>query len=267
MESEGIDGLTLRLKRRVLNFKLFQVLLQKFGKKYAVSAYSVLMTKNWLDATFRFCITGAYGHFLSNYLAKQVSSFIFFDIGANQGLYTLIASQNPNCSKVVAFEPVSSTFNLLEKNIEINQAIDKVLTVKKGLGEKDQFMEIKIPINHSGAATTSNHYVGAGNEYTIEKIEIVSHDYLNELKISRHETIICKINVEGNEKSVINAMAKSNIFNKVKSIFYEIDEKWVDPKDIEYLLKDLGFDVFEKIGAGKHYDVLASRVLRSENFF
>jgi FkbM family methyltransferase len=258
-KSEGVRGLIKRLKYRLFYNKVSLFLLQNFGKKEVISSYGVLMTKNWLDATFIKCITGTYGNVFSSYLKNQTKPFVFFDIGANQGLYTLIACQNPNCKKVIAFEPVSSTFTLLKQNIKINDAEDKCLPLKKALGEEANSLTIRIPVNHSGAATTLDHLENTNKKHIEEIIEIESSDYLNELEISDNDNIICKIDVEGQEESVLKALARSQIFDKIQVLFYEIEEAWGDPKKIEYFLIGLGFQDFKKIGSGSHYDVLASR--------
>ena len=70
------------------------------------SRYGVRMRANWKDRTFRYCHYATYGRALSDYLAAQDHAFSFIDIGANQGLYSLLAAQNPYCKAVVAFEPV-----------------------------------------------------------------------------------------------------------------------------------------------------------------
>ena len=45
----------------------------------------------------------------------------------------------------------------------------------------------------------------------------------------------------------------------ITEIFYEIDEEWTNPKEIEILLRSIGFKTFEQIGSGSHYDILATR--------
>lgn len=50
------------------------------------------------------------------------NSDVFFDIGANIGYYSLLASAIKNKNiEVYAFEPMPSAFDFLKKNIEINQ--------------------------------------------------------------------------------------------------------------------------------------------------
>ena len=256
-KTEGLHGLFVRLGNRVT---LIHSIRQKIGKSYILSSYGVLMKKNWLDATYRLCITGAYGNFFSDFIKYQAKPFIFLDIGANQGLYTLIAEKNPNCIKAIPFEPVQSTFNLLKENISINNADQKCYPVQKGVGEDPQFLSITIPENHSGGASIASQFKNVNKEYREETIEIISSEYLDAIKMpDRQYSIVCKIDVEGQEVGVIKALIGSIIFSNINSIFYEVDEDWVDPIEIENLLKAEGIKKFQQIGSGKHYDVLASR--------
>ncbi len=45
---------------------------------------------------------------------------VFIDIGANTGLYALIAAAENSCRQVYAFEPVPRIFQALERNIRLN---------------------------------------------------------------------------------------------------------------------------------------------------
>src|SRR3546814_160245 len=96
----------------------------------AVTArYGVRMRANWQDRTFRYCYYATYGRALSDYLAAQDRAFVFVDIGANQGLYSLLAAQNPRCAAAIAFEPVAATFALLRDNIALNGLTDRIQPV------------------------------------------------------------------------------------------------------------------------------------------
>src|SRR3546814_19160807 len=68
------------------------------------SRYGVKLRANWRDRTFQYCRAATYGRDLSGFLAAQDSPFAFVDIGANQGLYSLLAARNPQCARVIAFE-------------------------------------------------------------------------------------------------------------------------------------------------------------------
>ena len=60
---------------------------------------------------------------------------VFWDIGANVGLYSCYAAKRFNC-KVYAFEPSIFNLELLGRNISINQLVDKVVMIPIPLTEK-----------------------------------------------------------------------------------------------------------------------------------
>src|SRR3546814_14634080 len=89
------------------------------------SRYGVKLRANWRDRTFQYCRAATYGRDLSGFLAAQDSPFAFVDIGANQGLYSLLAAGKPQCASVLAFEPVAATFAVLGDNIQPNGREEK----------------------------------------------------------------------------------------------------------------------------------------------
>src|SRR3546814_14598384 len=93
------------------------------------SDLGVKLRANWRDRTFQYCRAATYGRDLSGFLAAQDSPFAFVDIGANQGLYSLLAARNPQCARVIAFEPVAATFALLRDNIALNGLEAKIQPV------------------------------------------------------------------------------------------------------------------------------------------
>jgi FkbM family methyltransferase len=220
------------------------------------TAYGVLMTENWGDTTFRFCYFGTYGKRLSGYLESLLDDFVFLDVGANQGLYSLIAGKNPKCLQAIAFEPVGGTYELLEKNIRANDLTGRITPVNAGVSNQTGQGQIVIKEGHSGAASLrSGDSAPAGQTTTIRLVDAKAIDEL----IPPTGDIVAKVDVEGLEHIVIQELAQSRHFPRFKALFYEIDERWSDPAGIEALLRQHGFRSFRKMGAGKHYDILASR--------
>ena len=218
------------------------------------------MTKNWQDATFRFCITGSYGYDFSNYLEGQQSPFTFIDIGANQGLYSLLAAKNPNCIKVYSFEPVRETFRYLTQNVTINSGSDKVLLFNKGISDVPGMYDIQIPRNHSGAAAVFRQVENRRRKHRTETVEFVSTESLNtQLLDAVVHPVIVKIDVEGHELEVLTALSRTVIASNFAAVYYEVDERWVEPVKIEAILRGLGLTKFRKFGSGIHYDILASQ--------
>jgi FkbM family methyltransferase len=76
----------------------------------------------------------------------------FLDIGARR-LYSLLAANNCSNIKVIAFEPVMKTFNLMKQNVLRNGFSKKIEAVNAGISYVDTEAVISILKNHSGAAT------------------------------------------------------------------------------------------------------------------
>lgn len=81
-------------------------------------------------------LTNKYEEKQTNFLHKWVQvdkPNIFIDIGANSGIYSLRIAKLFKKLKIIAFEPVLTTFNKLETNIKINFLKKKIKTYNMGL--------------------------------------------------------------------------------------------------------------------------------------
>ena len=253
--------LPYKFKKNVKNEleKFFRNLQQISSKKIVKSKYGILLRNNFTDQTFRFYINASYGYFFWDFLSNISTNFIFIDIGSNQGLYTICAAKNKFCSKVYSFEPVNSTFKLLTENVSINNLSDKCNLINKAISDKNGKLNISLNTNHTGTATfrKKNWFEEFDKK---EKIEVIDQEQLNILiKDNKNSQFIIKVDVEGYEEIVFQTLIKSNFFKKTKVVFYEVDEKWINPEKLKKLLTKEGFTKFTKIGNGSHYDVLGKR--------
>ena len=193
-----------------------------------------------------------------DFLSNISTNFVFIDIGSNQGLYTICAGKNKFCSRVYSFEPVNSTFKLLVENVSINNINDKCNLINKAISDQAGHLNISLNTNHTGKATFRN-LEWFEVFYKKEKIEAIDENLNILIKDKKDTQIIIKVDVEGHEEKVFQTLIKSNLFKKVKFVFYEVDEKWTNPKKLQDLLMKEGFAEFNKIGNGSHYDVIANR--------
>jgi FkbM family methyltransferase len=219
------------------------------------SAYGVVMVPNWQDTTFRYCIFGTYGRDLADLLLGQREDFVFVDIGANQGLYSLIAAQNPKCRQVIAFEPVPATHERLAANVALNGGAERTVLHPLAISDSVGTVTITVAEGHTGTATLAGREDGAGGNVTIRTIDAPLVDPL----LAGELPMFVKIDVEGLEAVVIAQLAKTAAMARVAHIFYEVDDRWASAGEIEALLRGVGFTRFAKYGRGHHYDVLASR--------
>jgi len=229
---------------------------RQFHKRPPISAYGVPMVANYSDKTFRYCLYGTYGKYLSDYLDALDQPFAFLDIGANQGLYSLVAARNPQCRRIVAVEPVAPTFALLEANLLLGGASTRTAAVNAALSDRCGEVAIAVKPNHSGVASIAAHAARRGRPtQAIRLVDIAALDAL----LPPALPIYAKVDVEGHEAVVIAELLRSKHAGRIKAVFHEMDERWADAGEIRALLEGAGFTRFRKFGIRRHYDVLAER--------
>jgi FkbM family methyltransferase len=223
---------------------------------YVRSRYGVLLKGNWHDRTFQYCLFGTYGGRLARLLRGQERPFIFLDIGANQGLYSLIAAGNPACRQVIALEPAASTHGLLTANIAANPGADKVTAIRAGLSEQRGAAFLSLASGHSGMASLRPGYTAKAAVQ--EEVELIDIAQLDEI-LTGDLPIIVKVDVEGHEEAVMRSLAQSRHIKRISTVFYEVDCNWSDEASLKTILGAAGFGGFTRYGRGAHFDVLATQ--------
>tara|TARA_B100000575_G_C23133580_1_gene658038 strand:+ start:2534 stop:3322 length:789 start_codon:yes stop_codon:yes gene_type:complete len=225
--------------------------------KIVTTRYGVKCYSDYDDATFKYYFIGTYGFFYSNFLKYYPTDFIFIDVGANKGLYSLIAGRSKNCIKIISFEPIQSTFNHLEKNCLMNNILHKCDLHNFAISDTNEKRDISFNKYHTGIASLA---VSNENKHSqIISINSINKTKLNNLIDHTHNDYIVKIDVEGFELTVIRELLKCDFANSITNIFYEVDERWMSPIPLEKILSEYGFNNFEKDGTGTHYNVMATR--------
>lgn len=123
---------------------------------------------------------------------------IFFDVGANAGLFAISAAKKIGEEGVFAFEPCSSTYGLLQHNLRLNH-LASVNTVKTALGESvgTGVMQVnfrgKDGLNTLGKAIHPDSRVVGHEDVPITTVD----DFMKEHKIPRVD--VMKVDIEGAE--------------------------------------------------------------------
>lgn len=121
------------------------------------------------------------------------TSDIFWDIGANIGSYTILASKVAG-AKVKAFEPVPVSYKYLCKNIEINQVSGLVELFNIGLSDNDGKLYFTTCLD------TINHVSYQGDKNTVH-VQVDTCDNIL-IKTTAAPSLI-KLDVEGYEYPVL----------------------------------------------------------------
>lgn len=150
---------------------------------------------------------------------------IFIDIGANVGIFSLIASSK--FRRVIAFEPVPEIYDKLKHNIEISSALNIEIETCC-LSDKSTSDEIHInPLNFGGNSLEgfSKEYIEDSglNGWQILKVDLEPLDkVLDQKNLEPEEKIsLIKIDVEGHEESVIRG-AQNTINTYLPDLFIEV---------------------------------------------
>jgi FkbM family methyltransferase len=220
------------------------------------TVYGVRMEANWNDRTFAYCHYGTYGTYLADLIGVIDQPFAFLDIGANQGLFSLIAARNPACKAIIALEPVPDTHARLTRNLALNGALDRAQALKFGLSDRDGTRLIATCNAHSGVATLEGHLTSRLPSATSIAVEMRTIDGILPY-LPRDLPLFAKIDVEGHEATVIAQLLGSPLVSRMIGIFYEHDSQWSDDAAIANVLARGGFAVVRRYGRGRHFDVLA----------
>lgn len=201
------------------------------------------------DSTFLVSkgMTGATGNIYSGLHEFEEMAFllhflkeedVFFDVGANVGSYTILASKVIGAT-TCSFEPSPKTFQHLENNIFLNRIQNKVFLFNQGIGAEKGSMQFSINQD------TINHIVLNGKEESIT-IEINTLDHI----VAEHNQIpkLIKIDVEGFETEVIRG-ASSLLKNiKLQAVIMELNGSGgrygFDEAAIHQKMIDLGFNAY-----------------------
>lgn len=140
-----------------------------------------------------------------------------FDVGANVGQTALSFSSRLNDSKIFSFEPVSMTFEKLNKN---THALNNVKCFNIALGSNNEEISIKIH-NDSKSVLNSLKNEAMNIDGKLEKIKVVTGDtFCKEKNIESIDLL--KIDTEGYELEVLNGFKKMIEDGKIKAIYCEV---------------------------------------------
>ncbi len=177
---------------------------------------------------------------------------IFWDVGANIGLYSLYAGIKHKNIDIVSFEPSSSNLRVLSRNISLNKLQDKIKIFQIALTNKEnKFLYMREPNFIEGGALNSfgETFDFEGKDFTSKmsyKIFGTTINYLlknNILKIPNY----IKIDVDGIEHLILEGGSHFLNNSKIKSISVEINENFKDQyKNTMKIMKENNFELIQK---------------------
>jgi FkbM family methyltransferase len=183
-------------------------------------------------------------------------SNVIFDIGANTGIYSLVAKAINSNSNVFAFEPLPAVFEILAKNNKLNnfdiQCVP--LAVSNFTGNATVFLEQNTDFAYSVAVNKSLLTKGTPQkELAIKTVSI--NEFIDTNNIEKIDLI--KIDVETHEPEVLEGFNKY-IDAYLPDLLIEVSKELIIGSDGEIILHNLNsllsnknylfFDIDDKNG-------------------
>lgn len=180
----------------------------------------------------------------TGFFSANASRFDYIiDIGSHVGFYTLLAMQSNPKAKVISIEASIDNFLILKKNVEDFNPLNKPELFYGVFG--------LVPENRSFQITEASDncsLFGHPNSMTVDR-RMVPGITLEMLKIKKGQSVLAKVDVEGQEMEVLEALLHLKKNGSRLRLLVEFNPKVLrqagfDPKSIIELLFENDFKIF-----------------------
>tara|TARA_B100000941_G_C28477074_1_gene539876 strand:+ start:617 stop:1459 length:843 start_codon:yes stop_codon:yes gene_type:complete len=271
--------LTLRLFARVA-YKLNEYLNYPFHKIWKIIYILLPKNKFYLttitnhkvkilpkDHQQTLYATGKSGFQISDFISKINYPFVFIDIGANHGIYTLDAHKNPFLISSHSIEPNPESFLYLIDNIKYN-SIKPAHFYNFALGKSNDKVTLTVHPWHSGLSNLARR--GGERQILVDSRDHSLFDLIYKKNLNCFYVIKC--DTEGLEPVVIRNLLNSKISKFISSLMIEITPEWLNLDDEKKIINDIGslgfrsMDIKEIIKGKKQKDIILERELFLNQF-
>ena len=179
---------------------------------------------------------------------------VFYDVGANVGLYTCFVA--PLSAHTVAFEPHPANVERLQENINLND-ISNTTVRQEALSNSNDTAELVS--QGTDIAGEGTHAIATGLDSRSIEVDTIRGD---SLPSSVPDPDVIKIDVEGAEMEVLEGL--SDVLEDCAVVYCELhlpelDRRGHSPEDIYALLEEHGFATNSLTNRGEEEFVHASK--------
>lgn len=237
-----------------------------FKLKYKDIQFSI--DKSCRSALFELLNFGSYENDELEMFNKIINNnYVLLDIGSHLGWYSIHLAKQFKRAKIYAFEPVLSTYSLLEKNISMNQ-LENIYPFNFGFSDNQRLT--RFFYSEIGSAVASERDI-----FQMQTLETVEcnlkklDDFVVEKELIAIDFI--KLDVEGAEFLVIQG-GQIAIKKFLPILFLEIVENWCNnfnysSSELIDFLVCLGYKMFEiKSGFIQSADTICSDKIDNFNY-
>jgi len=237
-----------RLILRILKFnkirRAIEIALKEIPKTQTISHKEVslqLTTENFI-AKYRAETFASKEPMTLSWIETFKKDSIFWDIGANVGIYSIYASKSKKI-RTVAFEPSVFNLEILVRNIILNSLEDQIIVIPLSLNNSKTVSQFMLSSRENGAALSSfAHQIDQhGDKLNFkDKYLTIGSDIdslITDYRLKQPDYI--KIDVDGIEYFILQGGV--NTLSKVKEILVEVSHSSKFTNKISEFFTRLGF--------------------------
>jgi FkbM family methyltransferase len=193
----------------------------------------------------------------------------FYDVGANIGVFTLYAATRKQAA-VVAFEPSSENYAILNRNIYMNGLADRVIALNLALHDRTTLSMLNLSAFMPGKAGHGFSIAVAGSDYSAFTPDfrqgVIGYrldDFVHTFDVPFPNHV--KIDVDGNDPVVLEGMRGLLDDPRLKSVAIELNPDFREAdRQVADLLSAHGF---EKLGTERYKNLANIRDGLAHNYF
>ncbi len=141
------------------------------------------------------------------------SEDLFVDVGANVGVYTVLASGLKQ-SRTIAIEPDTDTFSNLLNNVQLNHIGHNVQLLNLGVGEEKGTVKFTKGLDAINHIQRTEDTFAEVTEIQIERLDTILKD---------EQPVVIKVDVEGYETQVIKGASETLKKESLKVVIIELN--------------------------------------------
>lgn len=166
---------------------------------------------------------------------------VLYDIGANIGVYSLIAAKIARDATIVAFEPAYATFAELCENLILNDAMSSVVPLPVVLGDDTRVGRLAYRDTTAGAA---DHALDEESGTYVQQVLVHALDDLV-ARFGLDPPTLVKLDVDGAEAEVLRGARAVLRSPQLRSLVVEVEN--ANTEDVQRELADAGFRLERRV--------------------
>lgn len=180
---------------------------------------------------------------------------VFFDVGANVGIYSLLIGDVLSTGMVISFEPHPDRVSVLRRNIDLNNSAVEIRQI--ALSDESGEMELV------SSGSTRHHLAWDDNVSATKQVEAVPGDDIIE-NGSIPDPDVIKIDIEGAEMMALRGLNKTLRHGNCRTVFCEVHPNELDAfgessERPESFLQERGYNVTRIDNRKENYFIQATR--------